>query len=109
MLCAAVLLAGCAAACRQLFYLRSRAAYYAQATCRQQAGIVGGKFLMMGAAATLFTAFEFPQTGLIALCNNPLTAGIVLGAVCLSGVASYMSDRTYAKAIEPETKPSQPN
>jgi ankyrin repeat protein len=97
-LCAAVLLAGCIAACRQLFYLRSRAAY-AQATCRQQAVIVGGKFLMTGAAATLFAAVTFPQTGLIALCNNPLTAGIVFGAVCLIGVASYMSDRTYTTVI----------
>jgi hypothetical protein len=97
-LCAAVLLAGCAAACRQLFYLRTRAAY-AGATTPEQAGIVGGKCLMTGAAATLFTAVAFPQTGLIALCNNPLTAGMVLGAVCLIGVASYMSDRIYTTVI----------
>jgi hypothetical protein len=102
-LCAAVLLAscmaaGCMAACRQLFYLRSRAAY-AQATCGQQAVIVGGKLLMAGAAATLFTAVAFSQTGLIALCNNPVTAGMVLGAVCLIGVAGYLSDRTYTTVI----------
>ena len=97
-LCAAVLLVGCMAACRQLFYLRTRAAY-AQATCGQQAVIVGGKLLMAGAAATLFTALAFPQTGLIALCNNPLTAGMVLGAVCLIGVADYLNDRTYTTVI----------
>jgi ankyrin repeat protein len=97
-LCAAVLLAGCMAACRQLFYLRTRADY-AQATCGQQAVIVGGKFLMTGAAATLFTAAAFPQTGLMTLCNSPLTAGMVLGAVCLIGVAGYLSDRTYTTVI----------
>jgi ankyrin repeat protein len=97
-LCAGVLLAGCMAACRQLFYLRTRADY-AQATCGQQAVIVGGKLLMTGAAATLFTAAAFSQTGLIALCNNPVTAGMVLGAVCLIGVAGYLSDRTYTTVI----------
>jgi ankyrin repeat protein len=107
-LCAGVLLAGCMAACRQLFYLRTRADY-AQATCGQQAVIVGGKLLMTGAAATLFTAAAFSQTGLIALCNNPVTAGMVLGAVCLIGVAGYLSDRTYAKATEPESKSSELN
>ncbi len=90
ILCAAVLLAGCIAACRQLFYLHTYAAY-AGATTPEQTRIVGGKSLMTGAAATLFTAVPF--------CNNPLTAGMVLGAVCLSGVASYMSDRTYTTVI----------
>lgn len=91
ILCAAVLLLGCLSACWQMIYLRARAAH-AQASKAQQAGIVACKFLGIGTMATCFAATAFPSTGLIDFCHDPVTAGIVFGALCLSGVVGYLGD-----------------